>query len=905
MTERKELESQLSVLNLDDLLVSRGGPQGVIRSIETMEALGNYDNVNVGTVDRPLSTGYVKGMLHRIEVGELAATPEHASKYGPISHEAEAAIWRAVNKLHLVPESTRIQVEKRIADLAPEPTRKHSIDVKASFRDMATEAIGGLKRGLDNWVSRVPDSIEKSAAEKVVLAQSDEFVRVLQKQFVKVEVHVNPGMGHSDEKFTEEVLPTDLISKRRFVNIALRKNSVTSEEAMSMSVGNHEVDNSSVGVHVSGNSLNSFETNLKLLSFREARLEAEIQATPATYRVDVSNSTALERATLRFLRHELLNGRIPEAEGGKKFSLTDLEKYGEAYFSVKKLRKQIVTGTITAATVLAACSTPSGGGTVETSQPPISTPITQISPEINQAPEVESGFKGTIATGEELVERNFLSQHPEFSAETATPISIEVNGTIFNLIEAEDGRYFMEINGQWQPLPASEEDESGQNLIILQHFPKGGVQGEISEPIVWFPAMTREQWNELTSEQRSSFVVSFAPPSSMESLLSDYTRADDGGIPLSLHEDVEVPEFLISLGFKSTGFSVPNGSETQIPQSETLQLNGVVPEDLSSQADLLAEHGYTLAEGRIFQTDTGEEVVRFDSSGNAVISALDGYYHRGEETTLSAEEAKNISIVSLNAGNRQLFVIKNDEGEVEKMFLPNKDNNVGTEAGWVAPIEISQDQDNPTKISSTTAIHTRHVYYSSMLGLGGEPWPEDFPSCRYGIIAGATSFEDQKVAWSHLWTEGYDDKGETTYNRPIVRNLGFLELDYLGEHNVINLVQCKINESGESQIFNFGWSGDETAYATTYTEWIPYMMLYQAFDNNMSFESRRGGVLRYLPGAQKIYDTDKENQPWMLIPEEIEFMESLDGKQAENQFREIADPHELDKLEEMIILPYL
>ena len=52
---------------------------------------------------------------------------------------------------------------------------------------------------------------------------------------------------------------------------------------------------------------------------------------------------------------------------------------------------------------------------------------------------------------------------------------------------------------------------------------------------------------------------------------------------------------------------------------------------------------------------------------------------------------------------------------------------------------------------------------------------------------------------------------------------------------MVNLIQCKISDSGESMVFNYGWSGNETRNATFYSDWIPYMMLYQALNDNREF----------------------------------------------------------------------
>ena len=66
-----------------------------------------------------------------------------------------------------------------------------------------------------------------------------------------------------------------------------------------------------------------------------------------------------------------------------------------------------------------------------------------------------------------------------------------------------------------------------------------------------------------------------------------------------------------------------------------------------------------------------------------------------------------------------------------------------------------------------------------------------------------------------------------------------------------------------------------------------------------------------MPGMKELYDTDVDNQPWLIIPDQIKWMVSLgDAQQLKSkpvlaQRYDLSDPHLLDPLEHIVIFSYL
>ena len=264
----------------------------------------------------------------------------------------------------------------------------------------------------------------------------------------------------------------------------------------------------------------------------------------------------------------------------------------------------------------------------------------------------------------------------------------------------------------------------------------------------------------------------------------------------------------------------PTTTATPLPTSTFAPTPIPIPKNLLDQKGLLEQAGFVFGNGEITQQDQAGkvwQVIKFNSDGSGSIRSLDNNY-KSSEASLTPEEVANLFVDPLNAGHDPIFAITDkDTGKVSLMFLPNIDNNPSTEAGWVAPLDISQDSDNPTHVDSAAAFHTRHVYYSAMLGAGAEPWPEDFPTSKF-IIGGGASVgkyqgNDIKIAFSHVWTIGFNKNDKRVHNDvTIKRILGYIQFDLHGITNKVRLDEVKINGEGEGLLFPFGFSGDSLNY---------------------------------------------------------------------------------------------
>lgn len=249
--------------------------------------------------------------------------------------------------------------------------------------------------------------------------------------------------------------------------------------------------------------------------------------------------------------------------------------------------------------------------------------------------------------------------------------------------------------------------------------------------------------------------------------------------------------------------------------------------------------------------------------------------------------------------------------KVEKMFLPNRDKSAATEAGWVVPLQISSDPHNPTTIRSASEIHTGHVDYSALLGNAGQPWPENFPVVRFSVSSGAqhiTTYYDDKFAIMRLVGSSVNpnDKYDSS---PQGRNVGYVELSFLGERIIVNLLQAKLGGDGQSIILKIGYGGGILDLPGFYENYLPdfqYLMVYQTIGDQLYFG--RGG-LQGMPGVRLLYEKDVDNQPWeeALLQEDVKWLDSLKDDElkidVENRETEITDMNTLYSLQGYIFHP--
>jgi len=344
-------------------------------------------------------------------------------------------------------------------------------------------------------------------------------------------------------------------------------------------------------------------------------------------------------------------------------------------------------------------------------------------------------------------------------------------------------------------------------------------------------------------------------------------------------------------------------------------------------------NGYIFGNGEIKHVDkSGKEwqVVKFFSDGSASIRSLDDSY-KGSDATLTAEEVANLFIDPLNAGHDPIVALKDQPfGKVAKFFLPNVDKNASTEAGWVAPIDISQDSRNPTKLDNATPIHNRHVLDSALLGKGGEPWPENFPNTRFFMSPEAevlTRGGNGRLMEIYIDFKGFDSNGKLV---PIqARDVGFVDVNTPEGWVIFPLKQFKINDDGQSVILNNGKSGKIRNLSNFYDSKGNLMalsdfLLYNAY-NYTTPDSPDGNYPEFgqdAPGLHWLYNNDPDNKPWELesVKDDVAWLNSLTNEEITNhgktifimryhdyeyvRGRDITADELLNKLQEKILYPF-
>ena len=374
----------------------------------------------------------------------------------------------------------------------------------------------------------------------------------------------------------------------------------------------------------------------------------------------------------------------------------------------------------------------------------------------------------------------------------------------------------------------------------------------------------------------------------------------------------------------TTATPLPTPTSTPIP----------IPRNLLDQKKLLEQKGFVFGEGEIIHQDKDGKVwkvIRFSEDGSAVIRALNENY-RGADSSLTAEEVTDISVVPLNVEHDPVLVIKDkDSGNVEKMFLANVDVSERTEAGWIVPIEISQDPFNRTKFVSSSVIHTKHALYSALLAKGSEPWPDNTPNTEFALWTTNVITDNSEYIFGIIdlnFSSAIDSEGNPAVTQP--RVIGYGELDTPEGIIVIPMLQLRINDTGESRVMSIGYSGE----ALNLPGFIPNdlgvvinrgILLYEArgfrTDSGMRYEY--GIWIRWLqrmPGVEWLYYNVPDNQPQNLkdLEDDIIWINGADFKELDRKriLRKmgtdekgvpnaeiITNSELLDRLQQMVLYP--
>ncbi|MEK7061242.1 MAG: hypothetical protein AAB954_01125, partial [Patescibacteria group bacterium] len=131
-----------------------------------------------------------------------------------------------------------------------------------------------------------------------------------------------------------------------------------------------------------------------------------------------------------------------------------------------------------------------------------------------------------------FLRENFKIEIPE---EATIPFSVKIDNAEFDFISLAplenpelgifwDEKLFLKVNNTLVDLDRKEVTIDGNDLIMWSYLNTNN--GDM-EPVLWYPAITTEQWESMTSEQKANFYAGFAPPSPLEGEISGYLRSLD------------------------------------------------------------------------------------------------------------------------------------------------------------------------------------------------------------------------------------------------------------------------------------------------------------------------------------------------------------------------------------------
>jgi len=127
----------------------------------------------------------------------------------------------------------------------------------------------------------------------------------------------------------------------------------------------------------------------------------------------------------------------------------------------------------------------------------------------------------------------------EIPLEAITPFSLDVEGAKFDFVSLApleneekqiswDEKLFMRVNDSLEELDRRVVNIDGQELVLWSYLGGGD-----PEPVLWYPSLTREQWESLSPESRKGFYAGFAPPTPLEGKIPGFVRSSDGMYAIS------------------------------------------------------------------------------------------------------------------------------------------------------------------------------------------------------------------------------------------------------------------------------------------------------------------------------------------------------------------------------------
>ena len=209
----------------------------------------------------------------------------------------------------------------------------------------------------------------------------------------------------------------------------------------------------------------------------------------------------------------------------------------------------------------------------------------------------------------ELLSKSFNIEIP---IEAATPFSVEIGGTKFDFVSLAplenkelniswDEKLFIRVDNTLADLDRKVVNIDNKNLVLWSYLNTG-----TPEPVLWYPSLTNDEWQNMTPEQKKDFYAGFAPPSPLESKIPGFIRSSN-------------KMFAISFAGLPDGAQKVLASLAQPLEATTTVVESPLPQGPISELQKTLGENYKLTkakEGDYFVIN-GIENLKFNADGTA------------------------------------------------------------------------------------------------------------------------------------------------------------------------------------------------------------------------------------------------------------------------------------------------
>lgn len=264
----------------------------------------------------------------------------------------------------------------------------------------------------------------------------------------------------------------------------------------------------------------------------------------------------------------------------------------------RKIPLKAANGAILTALVVAGCeggNLPTVTPSQEESQPKVTEVVQapeqseQNSPKESQEQNREIGAQLLIKEDDDFEKEVEEILGKDLEDEQITTFAIGVETARFKFAQSkekdENGntteRLFFKSKGSVRELTQTTQKVEGADFVVW-NYPNDPEDGQIVlEPVLWYPALTREQWQKLTPEDK---LMVFAPPAAAGDELPWYDRGEDLGFKVD-GLSLGVDQIIIPITGSGEGTEVPNIPDaTEIPNIEATQT--AVAEEVQAEEKL-------------------------------------------------------------------------------------------------------------------------------------------------------------------------------------------------------------------------------------------------------------------------------------------------------------------------------